>query len=177
MDTATWRWTAAALLVLAAGALAATLVPGALVPEGRDAGAPGAAAAAQAADVAGGTGGTAPAVAAAPAREAAEDAAETAPRTLPRPLPEGSEAPAVVFPDGTRLPALNGVQETVTIRWPAATFPAVVERVVSKGQEWYFHADGSWTTVTTVFDQAKGRLVTIPQVFTPTDPKPVHFGM
>lgn len=55
----------------------------------------------------------------------------------------------IEFPDGTRLPLLNGLREAVRIEsQPAAArvAPVVAILVDADGWEWYEHADGARTT-------------------------------
>ena len=58
-------------------------------------------------------------------------------------------AHGIEFPDGTRLPLLNGLREAVRIEPQAETAcvaPVVAILVDADGWEWYEHADGARTT-------------------------------
>lgn len=58
-------------------------------------------------------------------------------------------AHGIEFPDGTRLPLLNGLREAVRIESRSGTAcvaPVVAILVDADGWEWYEHADGARTT-------------------------------
>ncbi|MBK8097292.1 MAG: hypothetical protein IPK26_09300 [Planctomycetes bacterium] len=92
------------------------------------------------------------------------------------PLPAVSSAPAAPaaamarFPGGHTLRALNGIAESVDMPWPADHAWSPVEGVVrDQGQDWYRHADGSWSTTTV--DPSDPRH-SIGLVFTPAAVRP-----
>ncbi|MGE3175557.1 MAG: hypothetical protein AB7O97_23235 [Planctomycetota bacterium] len=103
------------------------------------------------------------AVADAPAAIAAESA----------PAAPAEAAAMVVFPDGSERPTLNGVDETVQLRWPADTpYSPVVETVRDGDVEWFHHQDGSWSTTMRRLDTVSGNMVTLAPVFQPGPTKP-----
>ena len=59
------------------------------------------------------------------------------------------------------MPALNGIDESVTIQWPGdVPYSPIARRVEHNGQEWYLHEDGSVTCYSTqweAFRDAKRR--------------------
>lgn len=53
------------------------------------------------------------------------------------------------FPGGYSFRALNGIVESVDMPWPTDyPWSPVTEVVHDRGQDWYRHADGSWSTTT-----------------------------
>lgn len=117
------------------------------------------------------------------------------PASQPRPQPVNGVAPAksaaaieptksptdvsgmVRYPDGTYLPALNGVRGAPAIQWPAGRpFSPVVDKVGTPPNEWYVHADGARSTTTMTFRSDLGRTspmshVAVPQKPLPADPE------
>lgn len=94
--------------------------------------------------------------------------AEPSPSTTP-----ASTAPATAmarFPGGHHLSALNGIAESVDMPWPTDHPWSPVDGVVrDQGQDWYRHADGSWSTTT--IDPSDPRH-SIGLVFTPAAIRP-----
>jgi len=125
-----------------------------------------------------GTGGGArPQAGAGPAPAAAERQAqaEALSVSLPLPMSPFDDGPAFVQPDGQRLPLLNGVRESVVLKWPSDEpySPIVGRRVESRGGEWYVHADGSRSTVKMVWRSDLGRAVAATVLARPTEPAPM----
>ena len=89
------------------------------------------------------------------------------------PPPAAPSAPAAAmarFPGGQALRALNGIAESVEMPWPADHARSPVDAVVrDQGQDWYRHADGSWSTTTV--DPSDPRH-SIGLVFTPAAVRP-----
>jgi hypothetical protein len=89
-----------------------------------------------------------------------------------------AESPApqaqAVFPDGSKWPLLNGVTETVTMPWPNRPFSPVVDKVFDQGQDWYRHADGTWTTTVLRPETVSGKMVAVGLVFTPKPAAPAR---
>lgn len=58
----------------------------------------------------------------------------------------------VRYPDGTYLPALNGVRGAPAFQWPAGRpFSPVVGKIGAPPNEWYVHADGCRSTTTMTY--------------------------
>jgi hypothetical protein len=72
------------------------------------------------------------------------------------------------FPDGSRLPALNGVAEDLRMPWPGGgPFSPVVDRIEHAGTQWYRHADGSLSTTLICREQPSGQPVAVPVCYRP----------
>lgn len=69
------------------------------------------------------------------------------------PSPAAATAPAqkrggIRYPDGSVMPALNGVTEEVTLQWGKTPFTRIVGVITDeRGQQWYRHEDGTMSTV------------------------------
>jgi hypothetical protein len=88
----------------------------------------------------------------------------------PAPAAEASQSPRARFPGGTSLAPLNGVRESIDMPWPAGRpFSAVAGIVHDRGQDWYKHADGSWST-TTIDPNDPAHSIGL--VFTPEEVRP-----
>ena len=80
--------------------------------------------------------------------------AEVKPATPP-PKPVAAPAGTVKFPDGSSMPALNGVQTEVVIAWGTKPFTRVVGTEDGpNGWKWYVHENG--TRSTTVMLETNG---------------------
>ncbi len=74
------------------------------------------------------------------------------------PPPASERARWLSMPDGTWLPALNGVLGAPAPNWnPERPYAAVIARRAMVGVEWYVHEDGSVTTTRTVFRRDVGQ--------------------
>ncbi|GAB4160356.1 MAG: hypothetical protein Fur0037_27260 [Planctomycetota bacterium] len=63
----------------------------------------------------------------------------------PKPRPQG---PVVRYPDGSTMPALNGVRQDVVLQWGTRPFtPVIGTQTDGKGLVWYVHQDGTLSTV------------------------------
>lgn len=79
------------------------------------------------------------------------------PKPLVRPLAfeqkaePAPEAPAVFYPDGTRIVPLNGITESVQLIWPASIeMTPIVGTIRDQAPpywEWYVHENGAQSTV------------------------------
>lgn len=77
---------------------------------------------------------------------------------VPAVAPADDRAAHVAMPDGTWLPALNGVTGAPKSAWSAERPYAPVLRVDRlQDADWYVHADGSWTTTRWFFRKDLGR--------------------
>lgn len=95
-----------------------------------------------------------------------------APAAAPLP-PATPPAAQVTFPDGSTLPALNGVTEPIVLQWGNRPYSPVVAKIADEqGVEWYRHQDGSWSTTRMVQDRVRGIDVATGQVFNPSPVKP-----
>jgi hypothetical protein len=73
--------------------------------------------------------------------------------------PSGSQQHAIVYPGGVRMPALNGVQQDLQIKWGVMPFTPVTDIVRGdNGWDWYVHENGARSTV------ANSHVNGIPQV-------------
>jgi hypothetical protein len=101
--------------------------------------------------------------------ESQDGATLTAP--VPRPAPGARPTGAMVLPDGSRVPALNGVEVEVALTWPAGRpFSPIVDKTPSPtGLWWYVHADGTRST-TQFFERDDGTREPVATVFAPTAP-------
>ena len=103
-----------------------------------------------------------------PAPVAAPAAATPATPAAPAPKPEPKPDAVASYPDGTRMPALNGATDSVQMPWPPQRpWSPIVDKVVDHGQEWYRHADGCWSTTVTTWDPAAREYRTAGQLFEP----------
>lgn len=79
------------------------------------------------------------------------------------------------YPDGTYMPALNGVRNPPPLQWPSdLPFTPIVGKRVSAGVEWYVHADGTQTTTQMVFRSDLGREDATIQIARPRPALPVE---
>ena len=85
---------------------------------------------------------TAPATGQVAATGDAAPAAPAAPVTVKPPKPG-----KVLFPDGSRADAVNGVTEDVTMGWENRPYSPMVRIINYHGVEWYEHQDGTYSTV------------------------------
>ena len=71
------------------------------------------------------------------------------PQALPKPA--GAAAGKLRFPDGSSMPALNGVQTEVVISWGTRPFtPVVGTEDGPGGWKWYVHQNGTRSTTAMV---------------------------
>lgn len=80
------------------------------------------------------------------------------------------------YPDGTYMPALNGVQRPGRLNWPPELpfSPIIGKRASSDGTEWYVHADGTCTTTMMLWRSDLGRKDAITHVARPLPAAPVE---
>lgn len=73
--------------------------------------------------------------------------------------PSAEDRPRYVeMPDGSWLPALNGVLGAPKSSWnPERPYARVVRIDRMQDADWYVHADGTWTTTRSVFRKDLGR--------------------
>jgi hypothetical protein len=108
---------------------------------------------------------------------------EVAPATAtlqpdPRPVPAANSpdpSRALVLPDGTAVPCLNGAHDCESLarawgNWPWSPIVGVQRSDV--GVEWYVHADGSRSTTEMKFRSDLGRDDAITRVAHPGDAPP-----
>jgi hypothetical protein len=92
---------------------------------------------------------------------------------LPTPASAGiPEDDCIVYPDGTRLPPLNGVKKAPPIAFHRLTpFAKVVRKEFDRasGIDWYVHENGVRST--TRFDVGTGKAVG--EVSMPAEPRPI----
>lgn len=113
----------------------------------------------------------APAAAPAAPPPAAASAALDTPKAVPIP----SQAGAVIYPDGSRLPALNGVTTDLKLDWGIRPFTKVVGiENGPNGWQWYVHENG--TRSTTVMNTMNGVLQPMGLVAEPEQSKPIFPG-
>lgn len=76
-----------------------------------------------------------------------------------RTAPSAEDRPRYVeMPDGSWLPALNGVRGAPKSSWnPERPYARVVRVDRMQDADWYVHADGTWTTTRSVFRKDLGR--------------------
>ena len=76
------------------------------------------------------------------------------------------------LPDGSMMPALNGVVAPPPLRWPVDRAWSPIRRrfVDRRGTEWYEHADGSFTTTLLVDRSDLGHQEAVTHVVHPVDP-------
>ena len=72
-----------------------------------------------------------------------------------------AEEQGLLFPDGSRLPALNGAIDPPPVRWdPSVPYAEVVRRERDgRGVDWYVHADGTYSTTQMAWRSDLGREV------------------
>lgn len=86
----------------------------------------------------------------------------------PLPTPESTGIPAadcIAYPDGTRLPPLNGVKKAPAITFHRLLpFAPIVRKEFDRatGLEWYIHANGAWSTTRLMQDGRAVAEVTMP---------------
>ena len=84
----------------------------------------------------------------------------------------------IVFPDGSKLPPLNGVEVPAPMEWPGERpYSPVVRRMRDqRGREWYIHADGSRTSTWMEWRKDLGRYDAVTVVDNPVagTPVPIH---
>lgn len=75
---------------------------------------------------------------------------------------------SLLLPDGSRVPALNGISGEIRLLWPPdrAPSPIVGREVSTTGLEWYVHADGTRST-TQWFTHDDGRREAVATVAAP----------
>ncbi len=57
------------------------------------------------------------------------------------------QAGSLTLPDGSSVPCLNGVKDTLRLKWPGGAYsPIVSTRLDDRNLHWYVHADGSQST-------------------------------
>jgi hypothetical protein len=96
-------------------------------------------------------------------------------KSAPTP-PAGS---VLSLPDGTFLPALNGVRSVPTTSWwpgDRPWSPVVRKETYADGSEWYVHADGSKSTTKMVWRSDLGREDGTVQVDNPVPVLPILPG-
>ena len=93
----------------------------------------------------------------------------------PRPTREAPSERTFGLPDGTRLPVLNGAYGAPDIQWPAGIpwSPVVRKMVDNDGQEWYVHADGTYSSTVITYRSDLGRHVPVTQVAHPEKAAPM----
>lgn len=81
----------------------------------------------------------------------------------------------ILYPDGSRMPPLNGVKVAPSLYWPPEVpfTPVVGTFVDAQGIEWYKHADGSQSTTQMVWRKDLGREDAVSRVAAPTTPLPM----
>lgn len=92
----------------------------------------------------------------------------------PREEPATSTRGAIVYPDGSRLPALNGATSPPRPTYPSwLQFTPVVRTVRgADGRDWYEHEDGTRTTTYMVWRDDLGRMDAVTDLSTPREHKP-----
>lgn len=81
----------------------------------------------------------------------------------------------VRYPDGSYLPALNGVRGAPAMQWPAGRpFSPVVNKVGTPPNEWYVHADGCMSTTTMTYRSDIQRESPMSHVAEPRPPAPLE---
>lgn len=79
------------------------------------------------------------------------------------------------FPDGSYLPALNGVQNPAPMAWPPGRpFSPVLGKRFTGDKWWYEHADGTMTTTEMQWRSDLGRTDAMTHVATPQPVMPVE---
>lgn len=78
------------------------------------------------------------------------------------------------YPDGTYLPALNGVKFPARVEWPTDRpfTPVVSKRITASGEEWYVHGDGSLSRSIMVWRSDLGREDSVCQILNALPPQP-----
>lgn len=118
-----------------------------------------------------------PAKAAAPAPSPPQGpppaAAATPGKPPPLPVAPGPED-VIVYPDGSRMPALNGVTRPPKPTYPDwLKFTPVVRTVRgADGRDWYEHQDGSRTTTYWTWRAELGRWDAVADLMVPAEQKP-----
>jgi len=78
------------------------------------------------------------------------------------------------YPDGTYMPALNGVKIPPVLSWPADhPFSPIIGKRMSAGTEWYVHADGTQTTTVMTWRSDLNREVALCHVAVPKPALPI----
>jgi hypothetical protein len=87
----------------------------------------------------------------------------------PRP-PDLADADCILYPDGTRLPPLNGVDKAprITFHRLLPFAPVVGTTVDARGTCWYVHANGVWST--TRYQLRDGMREAVGETMMPTAP-------
>lgn len=113
-------------------------------------------------------------------RAPAAPAKHEQPTEMSAPTPPVTEAPRpksdmLVFPDGTALPPLNGVEKPGPVQWPEGRpySPVVGKHTEPNGLEWYDHADGTMTTTTVTWRKDLNRYDGVTLMATPKKPLPI----
>jgi hypothetical protein len=106
-------------------------------------------------------------------------AAEAAPRAADPGRPDATVAATtgrLRLPDGSCVPALNGVTDPVPMTWPADLPYAPITGVQRdpSGRDWYVHADGSQSTTVDLWSANDGRGVAWTLVANPAPALPVE---
>ncbi|MGA1606992.1 MAG: PVC-type heme-binding CxxCH protein [Planctomycetota bacterium] len=75
------------------------------------------------------------------------------------------------MPDGSWLRTLNGAKDVPALEWPSDLpyAPVIGKSTDGRGQDWYRHADGSWSTTTVVQREDLGRPESVSMVANPKD--------
>ena len=93
----------------------------------------------------------------------------------PTPVERGSRT--IPLPDGTFVPALNGIENPPAPHWERGRpWSPIVGRAHSQGLEWYVHADGTWTTTFRAWRDELGRYDDTTAVYHPGTPREVEDG-
>lgn len=79
------------------------------------------------------------------------------------------------YPDGTYMPALNGVQNPAALHWPAGhPFTPIVGKRLCGDTWWYEHADGTMSTCEMKWRSDLGRPDALSHVAVPKPALPVE---
>lgn len=89
------------------------------------------------------------------------------------PIPSTKDVPAerlLRFPNGETAAPLNGIENPATCVWGDTPWSPIVRRELNNGIEWYVHADGTYTTTTTIWRSDTKRQEPVTFCMHPTTP-------
>lgn len=123
-----------------------------------------------------------------PAEKAPAPAPQKAPEKAPTPnagaaasvvmpIPDKKGVPPerlLRFPNGETAAPLNGIENPATCVWGDVPWSPIVRRELNNGIEWYVHADGTYTTTTTVWRSDSQRMEPVTLCHHPTTPAPLN---
>jgi len=104
----------------------------------------------------------------------AEPVVAAGPETGARESQDSLAGGMLELPDGSRVPALNGVKAPAALVWGDAPWSPIVGTTRSEGVDWFVHEDGTYSTTVEVFRSDLGRTDPVTLVSRAGTPVPVE---